>query len=445
MPVRLIRNCSVLLVPAAGEVTVVDHHDIEITDGAITAIRPTDQGEVDGQVVDGTGLLAIPGLTNSHTHSPMVMFRGAAEDVGVEDWFNVKIWPMEMNLTPERVRVGARLACAEMLLSGVTGFVDHYFHADQIALAAQELGIRADIAPTYFSSSGALGIQAAFDAVDEILAMNDPRIRASLGPHSTYTVTEEDLAVTADHARDRGLKVHLHAAENIEQTRSSLERLGVTPIQVAERTGVLDAGTVIAHGCGITPGDIEILARYADRTGVSCGPKGYLKLAFDPITPVRALLDAGITVGAGTDGAASNGTLDVLEAMQFIAVATKQQEHDATALTTSEALRIGTRGGATLSGMGDSLGALEVGRRADIVLVDLSGAHCRPVHDPRATLLYSVRSTSDVHTVLVDGELVVASRRLLTYDLAEILSDADAIAAELVDLSKGGTIQHYAP
>ncbi len=320
MPVRLIRNCSVLLVPASGEVTVVDHHDIEITDGAITAIRPTGQGEVDGQVVDGTGLLAIPGLTNSHTHSPMVMFRGAAEDVGVEDWFNVKIWPMEMNLTPERVRVGARLACAEMLLSGVTGFVDHYFHADQIALAAQELGIRADIAPTYFSSSGALGIQAAFDAVDEILAMNDPRIRASLGPHSTYTVTEEDLVVTADHARDRGLKVHLHAAENIEQTRSSLERLGVTPIQVAERTGVLDAGTVIAHGCGITPGDIEILARYADRTGVSCGPKGYLKLAFDPITPVRALLDAGITVGAGTDGAASNGTLDVLEAMQFIAV-----------------------------------------------------------------------------------------------------------------------------
>jgi 5-methylthioadenosine/S-adenosylhomocysteine deaminase len=445
VPVRLIRNCSVLEVPATGEVTVAEHQDIEITDGAITAVRPTREGEVDGQVVDGTGLLAIPGLTNSHTHTPMVMFRGAAEDVSVEDWFNSRIWPMEVNLTRERVRVGARLACAEMLLSGVTGFVDHYFYADQIALAAQELGIRADISPTFFSSSGVEGRTAAFDAVDGILAMNDPRIRASLGPHSTYTVTEEDLQITADHARDLGLKVHLHVAENMDQTRSSLERLGVTPIEVAERTGILDAGTVIAHGCGITPADIEILARYADRTGVSSGPKGYLKFALDPITPIRGLLDAGITVGAGTDGAASNNTLDVLEAMQYIAVSTKRQEHDAMALTISEALRIGTRGGATLSGMGDSLGALEVGRRADIVLVDLSGVHCRPVHDPRAALLYSVKAVNDVHTVLVDGELVVADHTLLTYDLAEILSAADAIASDLIDLSRGGSIQSYAP
>ena len=445
MAVRLIQNCSVLVIPEDGESTVLDRQDIEISDGMIEAIRPTGEPPPDGDVVDGTGLLAIPGLTNSHTHTPMVMFRGAAEDVSVEDWFNVKIWPMEMNLTPERVRVGARLACAEMLLSGVTAFVDHYFYADQIALAAQELGIRADLAPTYFSSSGAEGRAAAFDAVDQILAMGDPRIRASLGPHSTYTVTEEDLQLTADHARDRGLKVHLHVAENMDQTRSSLERLGVTPIQVAERTGILDAGTVIAHGCGITPTDIGILARYADRTGVASCPKGYFKHALDPITPVRGLLNAGITVGAGTDGAASNNTLDVLEAMQWIALGTKQQEHDVMALTISETLRIGTRGGATLTGLGDVTGALEVGRHADIVLVDLSGVHCRPVHDPRATLLYSVRSTSDVHSVLVDGDLVVADRRLLTYDLAQILSDADAIAAELVDLSRGGTIQHYAP
>lgn len=176
----------------------------------------------------------------------------------------------------------------------------------------------------------------------------------------------------------------------------------------------------------------------------SC-PKGYFKLAFDLITPVRGLLRAGVTVGAGTDGAASNSTLDVLEAMQFIALGTKQQENDATVLTVSEALRIGTRGGATLSGMGDSLGALEVGRRADIVLVDLSGVHCRPVHDPRAALLYSARAVSDVRSVLVDGELVVADGRLLTYDLGEILASADAIAADLVDLSRGGSIQSYAP
>lgn len=445
MTVRLVRDCSVLEVPEAGEVTVVDHQDIEILDGAIVAIRPTSiQLGVQGEVVEAHGMLAIPGLTNSHTHSPMVMFRGAAEDVSVEDWFNVKIWPMEMNLTPERVRVGARLACAEMLLSGVTQFVDHYFHADQIALAAQELGIRADIAPTYFSSSGAEGRRAAFDAVDEILGMGDPLVRASLGPHSTYTVTEDDLRLTAEHAVAHGLKVHLHVAENMDQTTSSLERLGVTPIQVAERTGILDAGTVIAHGCGITPSDLEILARYGDRTGVASCPKGYFKHALDPITPVRGLLDAGVTVGAGTDGAASNNTLDVLEAMQWIALGTKQQEHDVLALSISETLRIGTRGGATLAGRGSDLGALEVGRRADIVLVDLSRPHCRPIHDARATLLYSAHGT-DVDTVIVDGRLVVSGHRLLTADVEAITAEADAIAADLVDLSRGGSIQHYAP
>ena len=186
MPVRLIRNCSVLEVPATGEVTVAEHQDIEISDGAIVAIRASRGDEVDGEVVDGTGLLAIPGLTNSHTHSPMVMFRGAAEDVSVEDWFNHRIWPMEVNLTPERVRVGARLACAEMLLSGVTGFVDHYFHADQIALAAQELGIRADLAPTFFSSQGAEGREAAFDAVDAILALQPEVVLLGTGARAVF-------------------------------------------------------------------------------------------------------------------------------------------------------------------------------------------------------------------------------------------------------------------
>jgi 5-methylthioadenosine/S-adenosylhomocysteine deaminase len=187
----VIRNCSVLVVPEAGECRVDDAQDIHIEDGRITAVTPTGTPlnlaqlpaavelsadldvPADGEVIDGTGLIAVPGLTNSHTHSPMVMMRGAAEDVSIDDWFNRKIWPMEMNLTPERVKAGARLACAEMLLAGVTTFVDHYFHADQIALAALESGIRADLAPTFFTSTGTEGQKAAFAAAREIRALGN--------------------------------------------------------------------------------------------------------------------------------------------------------------------------------------------------------------------------------------------------------------------------------
>lgn len=441
---RVISGCSVLSIPAHGDCAVLPGQDIEIADGAIEHIVPTaprsDASEV--EVIDGTGLLAVPGLTNAHTHSPMVLMRGAVEDVSVAAWFNDRVWPMECNLTPERVRAGARLACAEMLLSGVTAFADHYFYADEIAAAATELGIRADIAPTFFSV-GEHGREAAFETADRINEAGCSRVRASLGPHSTYTVTDADLRATADRARERGLRVHLHAAENMDQTRSSLARLGVTPMQVLERTGLIDAGVLVAHGGGITPADIPLLAA-SPHTAVACCPKVYLKHAINPITPIRALRDAGIAVGAGTDGAAGHNTLDVWEALRLVAMMSKYVERDATYLTVSQALQLAFRGGAAAAGLRQQTGALEVGRRADIVLVDLSGPHCRPVHDPAAALVYSVRA-SDVVTVLVDGEVVVRDRQLMTGDLSEIAAEADRVAAAIVDIDPGRRVANYEP
>ncbi|MGW6200094.1 amidohydrolase [Kribbella sp. NPDC055110] len=450
----LIRNVSVLIVPEQGECRVDEEQDIQVQDDRIVAITPTSgapdagAGEPPAEVVDGSGLLAVPGLVNSHTHSPMVMMRGAAEDLAIEDWFNRRIWPMEVNLTPERVRVGARLACAEMLLAGVTTFVDHYFHADQIAAAAIESGIRADLAPTFFSSTGQTagqtgGQAATFEMTRELGSLH-PRITASLGPHATYTVTDEDLRRTADLARSDGRRIHLHAAETDDQTQASLDKRGVTPIQVLERTGVLEAGALIAHGCGIRAEDLPILERYADRTTVACCPKVYLKLAMGEVTPIKALRSAGVDVGVGTDGAAVHNTLDVWEAIRMVALTQKQRERDAEWMTLSDTLRLATRGSAAAAGLKDEIGVLEPGRQADIALVDLSAPHNQPVHDPRAALVYSIRA-SDVVTVLVAGQVVVRDRQLTTMDLTEVLADAKSLAHTLVDLSQGGAVQHYAP
>ncbi|MFJ7048800.1 amidohydrolase family protein [Streptomyces sp. NPDC101112] len=442
----MVTSCSVLDVPELGPCQVRDDQDILVQDGDIAWIGPAGTGprHPDAEILDGSGLLAVPGLVNAHTHSPMVLMRGAAEDVSVEAWFNERVWPMEVNLTPDDVRLGAELACAEMLLSGVTAFADHYFHAERIAEAAVATGIRADIAPTYFSSSGREALERAAETAVALHGAGGGRVRASLGPHAPYTVDEDDLARIAGLARETGLRVHIHAAEHLEQTTSSLARLGVTPVEVLERTGVLDAGALIAHGCGITEPDLPRLAAYRDRTAVACCPKVYLKHALHPLTPVRDLLTSGVTVAAGTDGAAGHNTLDVWEAMRLVALTQKQAERDATWMTVSDTVRVATRGGARALGLGDRIGALEVGRAADIVLMDLRGPHCRPLHDPVAALVYSVRA-SDVRDVVVDGRVVVRDGRLLTADVPGLLAGIEARASALLDTSHGRAVQHYDP
>ncbi|MFF9780054.1 amidohydrolase [Streptomyces sp. NPDC013978] len=443
----LVRGCDVLRVPVEAECDVLPGRDIVVADGVIVDVRPTraeGPEEPGTEVVDGRGLLALPGLVNAHTHSPMVLMRGAAEDVTVEGWFNDRVWPMESNLTPEDVRAGALLACAEMIRSGVTTFADHYFFPEEIAGAVAGTGLRADIAPTYFSSGGPSALEAGVAFAETWHGGAGGRVTVSLGPHAPYTVDDRDLRTLADHARRLGVRTHIHAAEHLEQTESSLERRGITPVRVLHDTGILDAGALIAHGCGIVEQDLPLLAEYADRTAVACCPKVYLKHALSPLTPVRDLSAAGITVAVGTDGAAGHNTLDVWEALRLVALTQKQAVRDATWMTVSDTLRMAVRGGARALGLQDRIGALEPGMRADIVLTDLSGPHCRPLHDPRAALVYSARA-ADVRTVVVDGRVLMRDGRLLTVDEPALLADVDARVARILDTSHGRAVQHYDP
>jgi cytosine/adenosine deaminase-related metal-dependent hydrolase len=432
----VIRNCNALIDGA-----IVSGQDISVVDGVITSIEPTSTESLPGDL-DGSGLVAMPGFINSHTHAAMTLLRGAVEDVSVESWFNNHIWPIEVNVTADDVQLGTELACAEMIQAGVTSFADHYFHANRAAAAVIGSGLRANLGMTFFSSQGPAGLETSTSFAAEWNGASGGRITTSLAPHATYTCDDADLAAAADAARALGVRVHLHAAETIEQTESSVAARGITPMQVLADTGVLDAGVLIAHGCGIVPDDIALLTPFADRIGVAHCPKTYMKLATNPLTPIDELRSAGIAVGLGTDGPASCNSIDLFENMRLTALAQKFTHRDATRLDVGQALAMA--GPESARAIGSSAGRLAVGAPADVILVDLSGLHCQPLHDPLAALVYSARA-SDVRTTIVDGIPLMVDRKLLTVDAAELSARVSARAPQLLEHDPTQSIQTYAP
>ncbi|MDN0194899.1 amidohydrolase [Streptomyces sp. S.PNR 29] len=392
--------------------------------------------------VEARGQVALPGLINCHTHAPMVALRGLAEDLPTEEWFNDVVWPVESNLSERDVELGARLACAEMIRGGVTCFADHYFAMDAVAAVVAECGLRAHLGEAYFSSQGPRGRETSLEFALRHRGGAGGRITTALAPHAPYTVDDDDLTATADLAREHGLPVHIHAAENRDQTDTSLARHGVTPIEVLRRTGILDTDVLIAHGTGIVDRDLPVLARAGGRTAVATAPRGYLKFAWPTTTPVRALRDLGIPVGLATDGAASNNSLDVWESMALTSLIQKSTEGDPRWLTSRQALHHATLQSARAVGLGDVVGSIAPGRRADIVLVDLTGPHTQPVHDLAATLVHSARS-ADVRTTIVDGRVLMRDRELLTLDVPAVVRELGERLPALVDRSHGRRIQEY--
>ena len=416
---------------------------IEITEGAITWLGPsTDVRPAAREVIDARHLVAMPGLINTHCHAAMTFLRGVAEDVPIANWFNDYIWPMEVNVGGRDVYVGTMVAAAEMIESGITSFADHYFFMDEAARAVDESGMRANLGSAFFSSQGAEGLARSVEFAETWHGRAGGRITTSIAPHAPYTCNDDDLRGAADAARRLDIRVHTHAAEDMHQTQLSVDGRGITPIEVLAETGVLDAGVIIAHGNGIVDADIGLLATYRDRVGVTHGPKGYLKYALGSLTPIRGLLGAGVPVGYCTDGAASNSTLDVFENMRITAITQKHAADDAAWFRSGTALQLAGPGSAAVIGQPGMIGELRVGARADVILVDVSGFHCQPLHDLAATLVYCVQA-SDVRTTIVDGKVLMRDRQLTTIDRDALLTEFHQRADALTDRSHGRSIQGY--
>ncbi|WP_406392067.1 amidohydrolase [Streptomyces sp. NBC_00882] len=440
----IITPCTVLTHDDQEQVGFVHDAGIVVREGVVESVISSAQAEVlpAAERIDGRGQVALPGLVNCHTHAPMVALRGVAEDLPTEEWFNDVVWPIESNLTEKDVELGARLACAEMIRGGVTCFADHYFSMDAVAGVVEECGIRAHLGEAYFSSQGPQGREKSLEFALRHRGGAGGRITTALAPHAPYTVDDSDLTATAALAREHGLPVHLHAAENRDQTETSLARHGATPIEVLRRTGILDTDVLIAHGSGILDSDLPILSSASGRTAVATAPRGYLKFAWPTTTPVRALHDIGIPVGLATDGAASNNSLDVWESMALTALIQKSTTGEPRWLTSRQALHHATLQSARAVGLGEAVGSIAPGRRADIILVDLTGPHTQPVHDLAATLVHSARS-SDVRTTIVDGRVLMRDRELLTIDVPSVAGELSKRLPALIDRSHGRRIQDY--
>ncbi len=402
---------------------VIDDGAIAIVGNTIAAIGPTP--EVTAAYPDGArrplgGAIVLPGLINAHTHLAMTLFRGLADDVNLEGFLD-RIMPAEANvLSGVAVRDGVTLAVAECLLGGVTAALDMYFWDGEASDAARSGGLRLAGGPAFLGGGSPEG--ASFEAqveragrlwADAAERSPDDPIGPWAHPHSTYTVDPDQLILVADAARQAGARIHTHAAESAGEVAMVSAARGKRPVELLDSLGLLGPDVVLAHAVHLNGAEIDAIARTG--TSVAHCPASNLKLG-SGIAPIPALLDAGVSIGLGTDGAASSNDLDLFGAMRLAALIHKGVSADATMMTARQVLRAATIGGATLLGASGSLGSLEVGKQADLVVLDAAAPHLTPSYDPIGTVVYAA-GRGDVTDVWVAGRQVVADRVLLTVDV----------------------------
>lgn len=385
------------------------------------------------QTIDADGDLVMPGLVNGHCHAAMTLFRGLADDLPLMEWLQGHIFPAEARfVSPEMAYWCSKLAAAEMILSGTTTVADSYFFEEAAARAFHEAGLRAIVAQGIidFPAPGVpdpgKNIAAATSFLDSCPGRQTGRITPAVFCHSPYTCSAKTLVQAKALAREQGRAFFIHLAETEAELKQIHEQQGMSPVEYLDRLHVLDRDTVAIHCVHLTTTDMSILQHR--ETGVITCPESNMKLA-SGTCPVPKMLAAGIRMGLGTDGCASNNDLDLFGEMDSLAKLHKVVNLDPTIMPASQVLHLATSGGAAALGMGDTVGRLAPGLRADCIIIDLDQPHLTPFHN-HDLLVYASKGR-DVRTTIIDGVVVMDNRQILTFDLAETMSHVRNLAAAL--------------
>lgn len=383
-------------------------------------------------VINGEGKVLIPGLVNTHTHLSMTLLRGYADDYPLDTWLNDYIFPVEGKLEGEHVYAGALLACVEMIKSGTTTFNDMYFFMDQVAKAVEESGMRGVISHGMLDFGDEEKRKAEFKEslriIEKCHNTADGRIKVALGPHAPYTCSTDLLNWVRKKADELKVPIHIHVSETEFEVQQIQETYGARPFEYLDKIGFLKEDVLAAHAVWLSESEIDIIKD--KEVKLSHNPVSNMKLA-SGTSPVAKMMEKGVNLSLGTDGAASNNNLDMLEEMKIAALQQKVANLDPTVLKAGEVFKMATRGGATALGIEQETGTIDVGKKADIVLVDMRAPHLTPFRHPVSHLVYSAKG-ADVDTVICNGQILMQEKELLVLDEKEVLSQAEESAKDLL-------------
>jgi 5-methylthioadenosine/S-adenosylhomocysteine deaminase len=415
-----------------GTILTMDDHSTVIPDGILTvegdrisSIGKNGERSIKAhKEINAEGGLILPGLINSHTHAAMTLFRGLADDLPLMEWLNNYVFPVERKMDADFVRVGSLLACAEMILSGTTTFCDMYLFEEEVAKAAKECGMRCLVGEVLydFPSPNYGSVERGFAYTEELIERwkEDPLVGIAVEPHSLFTCGVELLHRANDLALKSGVPLILHVAE----TRAELEQIekqyGKRPVQHLKDLGLLGPHLIADHCVHINEWEIEVLAQH--RVSVVHNPESNMKLA-SGFAPVPEMIAKGVTVGLGTDGCASNNNLDLFSEMDMAAKLHKVNKLDPTVMDAQTVFKMATIDGAKVLGLEKTTGSLEVGKRADLIVIDTKKPHLIPMYNPYSHLVYTAGG-NDVKHSIIGGSIVMEDRKLLTLEVEDIMEQA---------------------
>lgn len=424
----LIKNALIL----SPNTNFKNKQSILIKDNLIAEISSQIDESNASKIIDATGKIVIPGLINTHTHLSMTLFRGLADDLSLDSWLNDHIWPMEANLNGDFCYIGALLGAVELIKSGTTTFSDMYFYMEDVARAIDEAGIRAVLSYGMIDfgdeEKRKNEIKANLELFEACDGMADGRIKVFFGPHSPYTASEELLIKVRELADEYNMGIHIHVSETQKEIEDVSSQKGLRPFEYLDKIGFLGPDVVAAHSVWLSDNEIEIIKK--NNVKISHNPCSNMKLA-SGVAPVSKLIENDICVSIGTDGASSNNNLDLIEELKTASLLQKVSTLDPKVLNSDEAIAMGTIKGAEALGLESEIGSIEVGKKADIVLIDTNSANMVPDSSSLSSNIIYSANGSNVDTTICDGKILMENKKLTILDEEEIYAKARKAIKEL--------------